>query len=192
MKPFKFKNINKYTVIDACSTVNLISSKMFLSHALNDGFEFNMTRNVEFELVSKPLRRPNKRIEEQREYIKHLLAQKDLIRTSLSIDDLHELAELEERKKLGIGELSCIAYAKHKRLTVITDDTDAGNFAEKVLGNDYANNTADLLGNLLYRRIIIDNEYDSLIQEHLNNKGNMKSLYDAVRSIAIREMYSSN
>jgi hypothetical protein len=77
---------------------------------------------------------------------------------SISLEDLLEVELLENRRKLGRGELTTIAFAKTTRQSAFSDDKRARSLATAVLGPARAQWTAQLLGWLCYNGRLVDHE----------------------------------
>ena len=112
----------------------------------------------------------------------------------LSISDLQEIEILENRKKLGKGELSSIAFARKTRLAFMMDDVKARKLGEFVLGEMKTLTTPRLLGWLYINRILTDSDHAVIIKEHETQKRNMSTQYNQIYQEAMRRLclYKTN
>jgi len=84
----------------------------------------------------------------------------------ISIDDLQEIEILNNRKRLGKGELSSIVFAKKTMQAFLTDDKKARSLGRSVLGSEYVQTTPHLVGYCFYKRYLVDSDFTVLIEEH--------------------------
>lgn len=127
--PSKFHQVN---VVDTCAVWNVLSSARLYSAAKEAGCDFCMTGFVAYECLVKKrgVRKPT-----DEELIKRLQkAQRNgaFGTHATTIDDLQRVAELEQRRRLGKGELSTIAFAIKINQAVMTDDQKARRLAQDV------------------------------------------------------------
>jgi len=90
------------------------------------------------------------------------------------MDDLLEVEILEQRKKLGLGELTTIAFAKTTRQATFSDDTKARRLSAEVLGNEYSQTTCHLFGWLFFVGILGDSDCNRIINEHKKFDGKLE------------------
>lgn len=186
MKNYNFTNVNKCMAIDSCSCQNMFVSLTFVNRSLEAGFDYCIPGFTEYELLKKRIKTPTVLMMKRRDLIHKILNGPQIKKAYLSLDDLQELSDLRSAKpNLGLGELSCIAYAKNKPLAVLTDDKRARNFAKKSMGNDKAFETADVLANMVYTHSITDAEFDDIIKEHVSAGCNMDNPYKTARCQAL-------
>lgn len=160
-------NITRFwlnNVIDTCSIWNILSSELLYRSSLVAGCCFALTNYVEYECLYKKRKSRNNHslvLKLQRE-----LSQRKFMSYGISIDDLQEIEILNNRKKLGKGELSSIVFAKKTRQAFLTDDRKARSLAKIVLGDDYVQTTPHLVGFCFYKRILLDGDFSTLLNEH--------------------------
>jgi predicted nucleic acid-binding protein len=82
-----------------------------------------------------------------------------------TIDDLQRVAQLEQRKKLGKGELSTIAFAMKVNQAVMTDDQKARRLAQEV-GYPTVQTTPHLYAWLIFTRRLSEADKNTVIQQH--------------------------
>ena len=106
---------NQYNVADSCSIWNILSSKTLYSAALTATPKcyFSCTDFVYYECLIRPRKNESTPEKELRQLLinernKGLQFQS----YSLSIEDLQDVEVLENRKRVGKGELSSIIFAK--------------------------------------------------------------------------------
>lgn len=186
--------INKFSIIDTCSIQNILSSNIFHSAIISNGFSFCVTKFVEYEMLYKQSSVPSDAENTIKNRYKQEVAKGKYQCHSLSIEDLQEIEILESRKKLGRGELSIIAFAKKISQGIMTDDQAARKLGKSVLGKDKIQTTPQLLGWLFYQRILIDSELDQICSEHTSNKRPLEKFFREVylESMRIKFMCTSN
>lgn len=156
-------------IIDSCSVWNVLSSTLLLAATIQSKCYFSITKFVEYECLFKPRKDLIRSEEELKNKLSQLLEKKIINCFSLSIADLQEVELLNKRKKLGLGELSSIAFAKRTNQCFLTDDQKARKLAKEFLGNSMVQTTPHLLGWLLLNQSLSESELDSIIIEHNNN-----------------------
>ena len=98
----------------------------------------------------------------------------------LSIDDLQDIEIMEKRKRLGIGELSSIAFARKINQSFMTDDQGARKLAAEAIGSNRVQTTPQLLGWLFYNRTLIDSDISVIIKEHEENNRTLRRFLEEV------------
>lgn len=158
----KFILIN---ILDSCSIWNIISSKVLISNAFDANCDFSLTKFVEYECLH---RRSDPTVEddELQKIFRQGIMSKRFTSYQLSIEDIQEPNLLENRKKLGIGELSSIAFAKKVNQAFLTDDQNARKLAEIILGKEKVQTTPHLLGWLFFNGRLGDSDLELIISEH--------------------------
>jgi phosphoribosylformylglycinamidine (FGAM) synthase PurS component len=170
-----------YSVIDTCAIWHLLSSNKFYRISLSEGCNFVMSGFVEYEALYKPRNKKST----QQEMMTRLRQQKELgrfVTLETSIDDLQDIAMLEESKKLGIGELSAIALARKLNISVTTDDKKAFMLAVvEMCSKDLVQTIPQLLGWLVYNDKVSDGDVHDIICEHIamgqSHQGHFEELY---------------
>lgn len=175
----------KYNVADSCSIWNILSSKVLYEAATSAASKcyFCCTKFVSYECL---IRRRNNQSDTEIELRRRLIDERkrghQFADYSLDIEDLQDMEVLENRKRLGKGELSSIILAKKTRQAFITDDKKARNLAEKILASNMVQTTPHLFGWLLYSNILSDSDKDSIIKEHsefrTTNWGNLTIFFE--------------
>ena len=184
---YRYKEVCKYVAVDACSIQNICASRTLLGKSICAGFEYNIPEYALYEAVYKPLRKSNKTIESQRAIIKEQVSEGKIRKAKLSIDDLQEMLALRSVKpNLGNGELACIVYSKNKPLAVLTDDKAARNYTKKLLGENKAFETAEIVASLVFNHDITDGECMDIISEEKQCNTNMDKPYLEAYQQALR------
>lgn len=184
---YRFKDVCKFVAVDACSIQNICASRTFLGKSISAGFEYNIPEYALYEAVYKPLRQANKTIETQRAIILGYVSDGKIRKAKLTIDDLQEMLALRsEKPNLGNGELACIIYSKDKPLAVLTDDKAARNYTKRLLGENKAFETAEIVANMVFNHNITDGECMDIINEEKQYKTNMDKPYFEAYQQALR------
>ena len=191
---YRVADICRFVAVDACSIQNVCASRTFLNKSVSAGFEYNIPEYALYEAVYKPLKQPNDIINRKRAYILEQIEQNKIHVAKLTLDDLQEMLTLRSNKpNLGNGELACIVYSKNKPLAVLTDDKAARNYSKKILGENRAYETAEIVANMVYSHIISDGECMDIINEERQSNSNMDKPYLEAYNQALRgAMYKKN
>lgn len=153
-------------VIDTCAIDNLLSSATLYYAARSSNCTFCYTKYVEYEMFYKKRENLDEKSKELQKKLKDETKAKRFECHSLSIEDLQEVELLKQRKRLGGGELSSIAFAKKINQSFMTDDVKARKLGNSVLGSKRVQTTPHLLGWLFYMRELIDGDFSKIISEH--------------------------
>lgn len=161
--PSKFHLIN---VADTCSVWNVLSSARLHSAAKEALCEFCITSFVHYECLVKP--RKKEPTAAETELIRRLAQEQGrggFAAHSCSIGDLQAIKILENRKNLGKGELSSIAFAMKIGQAVITDDMKARKLAEDS-GHALTQTTPHLFSWLIFKGRLGDSDKGTVIAQH--------------------------
>jgi predicted nucleic acid-binding protein len=183
----EFKKIN---VIDTCAIDNLLSSATLYRAARSSNCSFCYTKFVEYEMLYKSRKNLNEKSKKLQQKLKDETNAKRFECHNLSIDDLQEIEILEQRKRLGGGELSSIAFAKKINQNFMTDDSKARKLGISVLGNKRVQTTPHLVGWLFYNRELIDSDFPVIISEHQEYNRPLSQYFEEAyhESLRIRNM----
>jgi len=190
---------NQYNVADSCSIWNILSSKTLYSAALTATPKcyFSCTDFVYYELLIRPRKNESTPEKELRQLLinernKGLQFQS----YSLSIEDLQDVEVLENRKRVGKGELSSIIFAKKTRQAFMTDDKKARNLAETYLEKRMVQTTPHLFGWLIYSGFLVDSDKNKIIKEHsifrTTNWGNLTKFFETMYEKALTHRLMSS
>lgn len=159
-------DFKRFNVIDTCAIDNILSSDTLYRAIKSTNCSFCYTKFVEYEMLFKARKSINSKSKELQNRLKNETKAKRFECHNLSIDDLQEVEILEQRKKLGGGELSSIAFAKKINQCFMTDDSKARKLGISVLGKERVQTTPHLVGWLFYIRELIDSDFSIIIKEH--------------------------
>ncbi|HEY6341074.1 MAG TPA: hypothetical protein VIY49_06245 [Bryobacteraceae bacterium] len=151
----------KLNVADTCSLWNILASRLLSSTADAVGVKLCSTTFVRYECLHKAgTLRP-----ERKELQKRLNAKIDsgsIQCHPIDIEDLQELEVLKNRKRLSVGELSVIIFARKTRQAVLTDDTGAQRLARQELGPALVQSTPHLFAWLYFNSHLNDVDKDRI------------------------------
>lgn len=181
---------NKINVIDTCAIDNLLSSATLYRAARSSNCSFCYTKFVEYEMLYKIRKNTNENLKIIRQKLRDETSANRFECHNLSIDDLQETEILKQRKRLGSGELSSIAFAKKINQNFMTDDLKARKLGVLVLGNKRVQTTPHLVGWLFYKRELIDSDFSVIISEHQYYNRPLSQYFEEayLESLRIRSM----
>lgn len=160
--PSKFHTIN---VADTCSVWNILSSRLLYAAAREAHCDFCITNFVRYECLIKPR---NSVTSAEQDLMDRLLAEQKrgaFNDHSCDIGDLQAIKVLENRKRLGKGELSSIAFAMKIGQAVITDDMKARKLANQS-GHALTQTTPHLFAWLIFTGKLGDSDKNTVIAQH--------------------------
>jgi len=160
--PSKFYPIN---VTDTCSVWNVLSSNTLYAAARGAGCSFCITSFVQYELLYKPRKRQHNADQELKKRLKQEQAADRFKAHQSTIDDLLAIGVLEQRKRLGKGELSSIAFAVKINQGFLSDDKNAFSLA-KERGVVSTQTVPHLLSWLMFTGVLSDADARNVIDEH--------------------------
>ena len=157
---------NKVNVADTCAMWNILSSQVLYSVLDEQSFTFCCTQFVVYECLYRSRATITAAEEAMKKRFGKLIDTKKVSSHQLTIEDLQDDDILANRKSLGRGELSSIAFAKKTQLYFLTDDQKARKIAESILGSGKVQTTPQLFGWLLYEGYLTDGDLEPIIEEH--------------------------
>ncbi|MCC7697103.1 hypothetical protein [Janthinobacterium sp. EB271-G4-7A] len=160
--PSHFHPVN---VTDTCSVWNVLSSNALYEAARNAGCLFCVTAFVRYELLDKPRKTSHEADHELKRRLRREQTAGRFETHPCTIDDLQAIGLLEDRRALGIGELSSIAFALKIRQGFLSDDKKAFNLAVD-RGIVASHTVPDLLEWLVFTGGMSDAEAIAAIEEH--------------------------
>lgn len=187
INPAKFHLVN---VVDTCAVWNVLSSLRLYGAAREAGCHFCVTAFVQYECLIKrrsAIKESDKSLMDRLR--KEQRAGAFRMDTS-TIDDLQRLAELEQRKKLGKGELSSIAFAMKIGQAVMTDDQKARKLAEEVR-HPLVQTTPHLYAWLIFTARLSEADKGSIIQQHEDMGQNLRPHFEDAHEKALIGMMNS-
>jgi len=172
--PSRFATSN---VVDTCAVWNILSSRCLYAAALSARCHFVITTYVEYECLRKRRTRTRASDTELMSRLRTEQTNSRFISFSCDLSDLETL--LEQRERLGKGEISSIAFAMKFRQAVLTDDQKARGLATDA-GQETVQTTPHLFSWLIYSRQLADSDKDTVIAQHRELDGVLgKYLEDA-------------
>jgi len=183
INPSYFHLVN---VTDTCAVWNILSSVKLYSRSKEAKVQFFCTDFVIYECLYKPRRSIN---ETETALIKRLRESQekgDFAAYSLSVDDLQTVEILENRKRLGAGELSSIAMAMKTRQAFLTDDQKARKLGEEFMGTPGPQTTPHLVGWLFFYGHLVDSEKAVVIEEHESMERPLSKYFETMYMEAMR------
>lgn len=138
LDPSEFIKLN---VVDTCAIWNILSSKKLLYASKAANCTFCCTAFVQYECIDKPRKSMDARETELKAKLEQEQQLGNFTVYHIQLDDLLDLEVLRERKNLGKGELSSIAFARRTRQAFLTDDQGARALAITTLATEYVQTT---------------------------------------------------
>lgn len=179
--PSRFHLVN---VTDTCSVWNVLSSNVLYDAARKAGCLFCLTGFVRYELLDKPRKTSHAADHELRRRLRQEQADGRFESHPCTIDDLQAIGLLADRRALGIGELSSIAFALKIRQGFLSDDRKA--FALAVdRGVAETQNVPAMLEWLVFTGVLSDSEAVGAIEEHKVMNRSLSAQLDAARQRAV-------
>jgi hypothetical protein len=160
--PSKFHLVN---VADTCAVWHILSSQRLYNAAKEAKCDFCMTEFVKYECFFKPRQTPIATDQMLRQRLAIEREHGAFKAHACSIDDLQAIKLLEQRKRLGKGELSSIAFAMKIRQAVITDDQKARKLAIEA-GHELVQTTPHLFSWLIFTGCLCDSDKSLVIGQH--------------------------
>ena len=158
---------NVANVADTCAVWNLVSSDQLYGAARMAGLTACLTAYVRYECLVKPRKRQSDEDTELCHRLSAALERKEISVHSLALEDLQEVELLSRRKRLGLGELSCLAFAKRTGICVLSDDRKATIFGREVLGAaSRVQTTPHVFGWLLFLGHLVDRDIETVVTQH--------------------------
>lgn len=154
-------------VADTCAVWNLVSSDRLYGAAFAAGLAACVTTYVRYECLVKARKVTSPEDTELQRRLNGVFDRREMGVHSLELQDLQELDLLAQRKRLGLGELSCLAFARRTGICVLTDDRKATAFAREVLGAaSRAQTTPHVFGWLLFFGHLADADVEVVAVQH--------------------------
>lgn len=172
----------KVNIVDSCALWNILSSLVFTSVLDEQKFDFSCTAFVYYECLQKPRTAISESDDLIKTRFKKLVDSGKIISHPLTIEDLQDTLILANRKSLGRGELSSVAFAKKIGLCFLTDDQGARKIATKILGANKVQTTPHLLGWLFFNGFLTDGDLEPIISEHKLARRPLEKFFRAVYS----------
>jgi len=143
----------KWNVADTCSLWNLLASRLLYSTARSAGVQLCCTEFVIYECLHKAGSIRPERTELQDRF-RRALDDKHVTPYKIEVEDLQELDVLRNRKKLSLGELSVLVFARKTSQAVLTDDRGAQRLARAILAETNVQDTPHLYAWLYFTSLL--------------------------------------
>lgn len=156
---------NTVNITDSCSVWNIISSEILYS-IIEDTFYFSITGFVEYECLFKSRNSISNIDNEIRNRLIKYRSKTKFSSHTLTIEDLQSDEILNSNIKLGIGELSSIAFCKKTNQVFLTDDQNARKIAKDILGKERVQTVPHIFGWLYYKGFLTDSDLEPIIVQH--------------------------
>ena len=180
--PSKFHLVN---VTDTCAVWNVLSSARLRLATKEAHCCFGVTSFVQYECMTKARKSPSQADNELRRRLADEQKRGFFEIHSCSIEDLESVKVLESRRRLGMGEISSIAFAMKNRLAVLTDDQKARKLASEA-GHDIVQTTPHLFSWLIFTRRLGDSDVPIVINEHKALEGDLGLHLDKAYEMALQ------
>jgi hypothetical protein len=155
----------KLNVADTCSLWNILASRLLYSTARSAGVQLCCTEFVIYECLHKtgPFRPERTELQNR---LKKALHDQHVTPYKIDVEDLQDLEVLRNRKKLSLGELSVLVFARKTSQAVLTDDRGAQKLARMILTELNVQDTPHLYAWLYFTSLLRDGDLQR-IQEDL-------------------------
>jgi hypothetical protein len=167
-----------HNIADTCAVWNVLSSRTLYSAARGAGVVFICTGFVLYECLFKPRRTISACDGELQTRLRSARKDSCFVSYPLDVTDLQTIAILENRKRLGKGELSSIAFALKSRQAFLTDDQRARKLAREVLLESPTQTTPHLVGWLFFSNRLGDADKGTIIKEHEGMERHLTRYFD--------------
>jgi hypothetical protein len=178
--------VAKAVVADTCAVWNVLSSRVLHGSCINSGFEFALTVFVLYECLHKPRKEVTEEDARLQDRLRTARAKGQFKSYELSIEDLQDVAILEQRKRLSKGELASMAFARRVNLSFQTDDQGARKLASSVLGPDRVQTTPHVLGWLVFSGRLGDGDLSGIVEEHESFERPLRPYFEDLYREAMR------
>lgn len=187
MMSYDVRKFTPYNIIDSCAIQNVLSSLTLYTASLHAKCGFMCTGFVHYECVVKYRSKETTEDNEIQRRFLNAISRGEVAISHLDIEDLQDVQVLENRKKLGMGELSSIAIAKKYNQVFMTDDLKARKLGITILGPGRVQTTPQLFGWLIYGNFLLDTDKDRVIEEHqtLEKRIPLTSFFEKIYLVAL-------
>lgn len=185
INPAIFHNVN---VVDTCAVWNVLRSRCLYRAAVLANCHFVITHFVNYECLHKP--RSNPLTPSDVELRTRLVTEQtkgQFGAQSCDLDDLQTIVLLQNRQRLGRGELSSIAFAMRYGQAVLTDDQKARRLASQA-GHAIVQTTPHLFSWLVFTGRLDHIDKGTVITEHTNLGSVLTKHLEEAYTIALQLM----
>lgn len=179
-------SISTVVVIDTCAVWNVLSSTTLHGAVRGAGFDFAITDFVLYECLHKPREQPRDADEQLQKRLRSARDRGEFKSCTLSVEDPQVVASMEERKRLGKGELASIAFARRLGLAFQTDDQGARKIGALMLSFERVQTTPHVLGWFFYTGLLVDRDLTTILEEHEAVGRQLRPYFTAMYEEAMR------
>lgn len=193
MREIDPSHFHLHNVTDTCATWHILSSHRLFRAACSAGCSFILTSFVCYECLHKRRKQQRNEDIELQQRLRQEMQRRTFTQHALDLEDLQDVQILENRKKLGKGELSAIALAQKIDQAFLTDDhRGARQLAEQVMQPEKVQTTPHLFGWLFFTGMLSDSDKDIIIKEHnqFKTSANDPSLERHFETIYLRALHN--
>jgi hypothetical protein len=179
--PSAFHRIN---VVDTCAVWNILSSRRLYLASKEANCDFCITSFVLYECLVKArttIKNPQDELRKRLIEARERGAFRD---HACRIDDLQQVGILEQRNRLGKGEISSLALAMKIGHAFLTDDMKAVKLGHAV-GHSATQTTCHLFAWLIFDGRLTDGEKAIVITEHEEVKGTLRRHLEKAYDLAL-------
>lgn len=173
-------------VIDTCAIWHVLSSRTLMQATKSAGCHFAATAFVYYEALHKPRKVLKEEHLELQDRLRKERASGWFGDGALEISDLQDISVLDQRMRLGKGELTSIAFAKKAGLAFMTDDQKARKLGRSVIAREKIQTTPHLFGWLIFSGGLTGSDKEPVITEHEKYGGQLRPYFEATYQEAMR------
>lgn len=177
---------SRHNVIDTSSIWNLLSSSTLYTAAQLVGCTYCCTQAVHYEAAIKKRSHPRPEAERLKQRFLRESESGRFPQYRISIEDLQDLESITETKRLGMGELSSIAFAHKINHALLTDDKRAAKAAKRVIPANRVQSVPHLFGWLFFTAQLSDSDKTTVIAEHGANGQGLAIHFEGAYNMALR------
>jgi PIN domain nuclease of toxin-antitoxin system len=159
-------SFHKHNITDTCAVWNVLSSAKLYIAAKAAHVKFYCTYFVIYECLYKARQNETEIDNELKSRLEKARSNNDFQSFPIDISDLQTIQILQNRKRLGKGELASIAFAIKTQQAFLTDDKKARKLAKLYLNSTLIQTSPHLLGWLFFINHLIDSDLRAIIAEH--------------------------
>jgi hypothetical protein len=184
-------HFDRTNVVDTCAVWNILRSRRLYDAALSARCHFVITTFVEYECLRKPRRCTRLSDSELVSRLRTEQGKGKFTCQPCGLDDLQVMASLENRKRLGKGEISSIAFAMRFRRAVMTDDQKARRLAAEA-GHEAVQTTPHLFSWLVFTQVLAGSDKETVIAQHRELDGVLEDYFEGAYVLALQYRSSAS
>lgn len=173
-------------ITDTCAVWNVLSSRILYSAARVSGVVFVCSGFVIYECLYKWRKVATHQDEELKSRLRVARLEPSFASHPLEIEDLQMISLLENRKRMGKGELSSIAFAVKTGQAFLTDDQKARKLVQELNTGFPIQTTPHLFAWLFFIMRLFDSDKDKIITEHAEMGRPLSKYFEEMYSEACR------